>query len=333
MNAGRTSTLVVEQLSHRYRGAERPALVEVSLSVEVGERIALLGPNGSGKSTLFRAISQLLRPDSGRIVVCGHSGANEIRRRIGVVFQTPSLDGRLTVRENLSAHAALQGLARAAIAPRIDELLGAFGLLERRDERVRTLSLGLARRVDLCRALLHQPELLLLDEATVGLDPPSREGFMTALEHECSAHATAVLMSTHLVDEADRADRVLLVHRGAIVAEGSPAALRAGLGARMVTVTSRASDEAPELRALAGAGVGPLSWTPTASGFTAPIADDASAALIAEALARLGVSFSIAPPTLADLFRSTTGDGLEDLPNAASGGRTDRTRGRRAHAR
>ncbi len=317
MNGSRPSALAVEHLSHRYRGAERPALADVSLSVQTGERLALLGPNGSGKSTLFRVIAQLLRPDAGTVSVCGDSQPGAIRRRIGVVFQTPSLDGQLTVRENLAAHAALQGLGSAASAARIDELLGALGLADRRNQRVRTLSLGLARRVDLCRALLHRPELLLLDEATVGLDPPSREGFMAALEQECAARGTASLMSTHLVDEADRANRVVLIHRGALVAEGTPAALRSGLGSRLVTVASSAmatTAEPPSIASLgsiAGAAFGPESWTRTATGFTAPIADDAAAASVAEALARSGVSFSIAPPTLADLFRTTTGDSLD----------------------
>lgn len=218
-------TLCIRGLAHAY--GDRTALAGVHLEVMPGERVGLLGPNGSGKTTLFRAVSTLLRPDAGTVEVDGHDAVREplaVRRRLGVVFQDAALDRMLTVREALGLQAALVG----APASRVDDLLEALSLADRADSRVGTLSGGLARRTDLARGLLHAPALLLLDEPTTGLDTLARRELWGTLD---ALRATsAQLVATHLMDEAERCDRVVVLHEGQVVADATPDALRATLG-------------------------------------------------------------------------------------------------------
>jgi ABC-2 type transport system ATP-binding protein len=315
----------IRDLGFRYPGAATPALDGVTLSVLTGEMIALLGPNGSGKSTLMRLLAQVERAERGTLEVLGCARASEIRPLLGVVFQTTSLDPRLTVGENLEAYALLNGLGLHA-ADRIAALQSSMGLADRARARVGTLSLGLARRVDLCRALLHRPSLLLLDEPTTGLDPPSREGFLSTIDSVRRDEGATVLLSTHLVDEAERCDRVVLMHQGRVAAEGAPAALRAGLGRRLLTVSG-----GPAPPALPG--IEASAWTRRALGWTTPLPSDdppgteALASTVAALLStdpQGGRSLTIAPPSLADLFAALTGQELATAPPeaAARAGRT-----------
>ncbi len=290
----------------RRRQTQRIALNGVSLEVQPGHSVALLGPNGSGKSTLMRVLCGLLPSDSGTVRVFGEQSPAARRRALGVVFQSDSLDPHLTVRENLRDQATLYGITATEARQRIDDTLDEAELTDRRDDLVKTLSLGLARRVDLCRALLHRPPLLLLDEPTVGLDPTARERFLAMIDQRRAADNLTVLMSTHLMDEADRQDRVILLHEGRIVADGSPAALRSNLGAMLVTV----HDSTWQPPADAG------SWQRAAGTWTMPLSDDvdvlrATAADLAEAR----VPYSVAPPTLADVFEHFTGTKLNSQPS------------------
>jgi ABC-2 type transport system ATP-binding protein len=206
----------------------RKALDAVSLTVHRGEFVALLGPNGAGKTTLFQLLTGLFVPDAGRIAVGGH----DVRRapvaalaQLGVVFQQPTLDLDLTVRGNLRFHARLHGLAGPRAGARIHAELGQLGIAGEIDRPCRALSGGIRRRVELARALLHEPALLLMDEPTVGLDPASRRALLGQVHALCGARRLGVLWATHLVDEAEGADRVLVLHQGRLVSEGRPAEL------------------------------------------------------------------------------------------------------------
>ena len=238
--SGPAPALVVDAVSHRY-GA-RLALDDVSLSVTAGEMFALLGPNGGGKTTLFRIIATLLRPGSGRVSVFGHdvaASAAAVRRCIGVVFQAPALDARLTVAENLVHHGHLYGMRGAPLRARVHEALVRVRLDDRRDDLVRSLSGGLARRAEIAKALLPEPSLLLLDEPTTGLDPGVREELWRDLKGLRTAMGTTLVLTTHLMDEAAACDRVALLDRGRLVLEGRPDDLTSALGGDVITIEAR----------------------------------------------------------------------------------------------
>ena len=204
------------------------ALNGVSFQVHGGEFYALLGPNGAGKTTLFQLLTGLFVADDGRIEVLGkdirHQAVN-VLANIGVVFQQPTLDLDLTVRANLEFHARLHGMGTALTRQRINEELERLGLMESADKPCRTLSGGNKRKVELARALLHQPKILLMDEATVGLDHASRRLLVDYVYELCNTRDLAVLWTTHLVDETERATQVVVLHRGQILTQGTPAEL------------------------------------------------------------------------------------------------------------
>ena len=226
-STGRTdAVLTVERVSKSY-GANK-ALDEVTLEVHCGEFTALLGPNGAGKTTLFQLLSGLFVCDHGRILVKNLDigrHAVSVLADVGVVFQQPTLDVDLTVRANLQFHARLHGMERRRTAKRIEQELERLGLRENADRGCRTLSGGNRRKVELARALLHEPKILLMDEATVGLDPASRRSLVDYVHSLCADREMGVLWATHLVDEAERADRVFVLHKGRLLTEGTPAEL------------------------------------------------------------------------------------------------------------
>ena len=210
----------------------RPALKGVDLEVRAGEFVALLGPNGAGKSTLFQLLTGLFNADAGEVRVCGQNmRVAPVRAlgRIGVVFQQMTLDMDLSVEANLVFHARLHGIGGAQAKARIADALARLGLAERRGDRVRELSGGNRRKVELARALVHQPSVLLMDEATVGLDPASRRHLLDEVL-ALRASGVGVLWASHLVDEAEGADRVLVLHKGKLLAQGTPAELVAASG-------------------------------------------------------------------------------------------------------
>ena len=220
------AVLACREVSKRYGRTQ--ALDAVSLQVQAGEMVALLGPNGAGKSTLFQLLTGLFVADAGTVEVLGADMRREPVRalaQLGVVFQQPALDLNLTVRASLRFHADLHGLPRAQARSRIDALLERFGLSELAGRPARELSGGNRRKVELLRALLHEPRLLLMDEATVGLDPASRAQLLAEVLRARSERGLGVLWATHLVDEAERAQRVVVLHRGRVLWDGSVPAL------------------------------------------------------------------------------------------------------------
>ncbi|MBS0545902.1 MAG: ATP-binding cassette domain-containing protein [Proteobacteria bacterium] len=210
----------------------REALKGVSLAIRPGEFVALLGPNGAGKSTMFQLLTGLFNADAGEIRVCGH----DIRHSpvaalasIGVVFQQTTLDMDLSVEANLRFHTRLHGIAGREAGERIAAALARLGLTERADDPVRALSGGNRRKVELARAQLHRPSVLLMDEPTVGLDPASRRQLLDEVLALRSG-GVAVLWATHLVEEAEEADRVVVLSAGKVLADGTPASLVAAAG-------------------------------------------------------------------------------------------------------
>ncbi|MEX2140731.1 MAG: ATP-binding cassette domain-containing protein [Pirellulales bacterium] len=236
-----------DNVEHTY--GERLALRDLSLAIEPQEIFAFLGPNGGGKTTLFRLLSTLIPVQRGAIEVFGHSVRTEsaaVRRLIGVVFQAPSLDKKLTVGENIRCQGQLYGLSGRMLAERQAEMLDRFRLADRANDRVETLSGGLRRRVELAKGLLHKPRLLLLDEPSTGLDPLARADLWTYLEQVRNEDGVTVVLTSHLLEEADRADRLAILDRGRLVALGSPDELRATVGGDSITIQTA---EAPRLAA------------------------------------------------------------------------------------
>jgi ABC-2 type transport system ATP-binding protein len=222
--------LEVEGLSHSF--GTRRALDGVGFTLSPGDFTVLLGPNGAGKTTLFALITRLHHAHGGRIAVFGHDMRREpslALARMGVVFQQSTLDLDLSVEQNLAYHASLHGMSRRAAAPRIADELARVDLLARRSEKVRQLSGGQKRRVELARALIHDPALLLLDEPTVGLDTASRAFLVEHVHRLCRERGLAVLWATHLIDETENA-RVIVLHKGQILADGPVPAVVAQAG-------------------------------------------------------------------------------------------------------
>jgi ABC-2 type transport system ATP-binding protein len=229
--------ILAENLSHQY--GSRLALSNVNYEVKAGEIFGLLGPNGGGKSTLFRILSTMMVPTGGRAEVAGHDVARDpaaVRRAIGVVFQTQSLDKALTVAENLCAQGHLYGLSGPKLRDRIAQVIERLGLADRRNDIVETLSGGLKRRVEIAKGLLHRPVVLLMDEASTGLDPGARRELWQYVEELRSREGVTILLTTHILDEADRCDRLALLHQGRVVAEGTPAHLRSRIGGDVVVL-------------------------------------------------------------------------------------------------
>ena len=218
-------------LTKRY--GTRTAIESLDLELGAGEFVVLLGPNGAGKSTLFQLLTGLFAADAGEVFVAGHCLRRQAARalgHIGVVFQQSALDLDLSVLRNLLFHADLHGLPRRLANERIAAGCQRLGIAADLPRKARELSGGNRRKVELVRALLHRPAVLLMDEATVGLDPASRRDLLDALHQDVRERGTCVLWATHWVQEAEGADRVLVLHQGELLADGTPAAVRAALG-------------------------------------------------------------------------------------------------------
>jgi ABC-2 type transport system ATP-binding protein len=251
------AAISIERLTHGY-GA-RVAVDDLSLQIEPGEIFVFLGPNGSGKTTLFRVLSTLIPLQSGAVSILGFDASREapaVRRQIGVVFQAPSLDKKLTVAENLRHQGRLYGLSTAELKARTCELLATVGLEDRAGDRVETLSGGLRRRAELAKCMLHRPRLLLLDEPSTGLDPGARIDLWQYLVQLQQRDAVTIVLTTHLLDEADRADRIAIMHHGRLAALGEPLALRGEVGGDAITI------HAERLEPLAAAIRDRFGWAP-----------------------------------------------------------------------
>jgi ABC-2 type transport system ATP-binding protein len=224
---------------------ERKALDDVSFTIARGEVFGFLGPNGGGKSTLFKLLSTIAPVQSGRVRMLGDDLAGDtmaIRRRLGVVFQHPSIDGKLTVAENLACHGHLYGIGGSRLRDRSAAMLDRLGLAERRGDLAETLSGGLKRRVELAKALLHEPELLLLDEPSTGLDPAARREFSDHLAHLRERDGVTVVLTTHYMEEAERCDRIGILSEGRLVAVAPPAELKARVGGDVVVIRAGAPE-------------------------------------------------------------------------------------------
>ncbi|MGC2323143.1 MAG: ABC transporter ATP-binding protein [Terriglobales bacterium] len=230
----------IERLGHRYD--QRQALNDVSFDVHSAEIFGLLGPNGSGKTTLFRILSTLMLPTQGRALILDHDAArvpNLVRREIGVVFQASSVDAKLTVAENLRHQGHLYGLSGHALKQRMAEMLGRVGLADRARDRVETLSGGQQRRVELAKGLLHHPSVLLLDEPSTGLDPGARRDLWLYLKTLRDQERVTVVVTTHLMEEAEHCDRLAILNEGKLVALGTPAELKRQIGGEVIVMEAR----------------------------------------------------------------------------------------------
>lgn len=301
--------VTVQDLSHSY--GSKPALRGISFGIDEGSLFAILGPNGCGKSTLFRILATLALPVSGTASVDGHdvrSAPDAVRRAIGVVFQTSTADKKLTVEENLVAAGHLYGLGGAELRGRVTAGLAEFELEDRRGDEAGTLSGGYLRRLEIARALLHRPRVLLLDEASTGLDPAARHELARTLERVRGEDGVTVAMTTHLMEEAEQSSRILLMHEGRVVREGTPAEMRASIGGDVVMVREA---EGTDLAALISERFGLTAQRlggelriEVASGhhFLSALMDAAPGAIVSAALRK---------PTLEDVFLRETGARLD----------------------
>jgi ABC-2 type transport system ATP-binding protein len=229
----------ISNLSHSY--GQRTALSDLSLDISPNEIFAFLGPNGSGKTTLFRILSTLIPPQTGPVRILNLDlprDTNAIRPQIAVVFQSPSLDKQLTAEENLRHHGHLYGLRGRELSNRIDESLSRFNLADRRKELVSTFSGGLRRRVELAKGLLTRPQILIMDEPSTGLDPVARLELWTALSAARAQQNLTILLTTHLMDEADKCDRLAILDHGKLIALGTPSELKQQIGGDIITLTT-----------------------------------------------------------------------------------------------
>jgi ABC-2 type transport system ATP-binding protein len=242
-----SAIISVRDLVHRYQ--DRTALNVISFEVHPAELFGLLGPNGSGKTTLFRILSTLMVPSAGAAQVAGLDVVREpatLRRHIGVVFQAQSVDPKLTAYENLWHQGHLYGLRGPALKRRIEEILTRVGLLDRARDRVETFSGGMQRRIELAKGLLHHPEVLLLDEPTTGLDPGARRDLWQYLQILRDQEHVSVIVTTHLMEEAERCDRLAILNEGNLVALGTPAELTREIGGDVVLLEARDPEKLAE---------------------------------------------------------------------------------------
>ncbi len=233
----------IKNLYHSYR--DREVLKGLTLSVEKGEIFGLLGPNGSGKTTLMRILCTVFPALRGDVQIAGidlKSRPQDVRKKIGVVFQSPSLDGKLTVMENLLHQGRLYGLFGRELKNRAEDMLSRLGILERASDRVEKLSGGLKRRAEIAKSLLHRPELLLLDEPSTGLDPGSRHDVWRYLQTLSREQGVTVLVTTHLMEEAELCSRVAILNHGMIVALGKPEELKRAVSGDIIQIQARSAE-------------------------------------------------------------------------------------------
>ncbi|MFE6064032.1 ATP-binding cassette domain-containing protein [Streptomyces sp. NPDC056431] len=298
------------------QGSTTHAVRGLDLDVAQGETFAFLGPNGAGKSTTIAVLCALARPTAGRATVAGAdvlSRPHEVRRRVGMLFQHSALDADLTAEQNLHIHARLYGLARRHARSRAAEVLETAGLTDRRRSPVRTLSGGMRRRLEIARALLHSPRVLFLDEPTTGLDPHARVQVWEHLRALRDRHGSTLFVTTHYLEEAENCDRIAIIDRGRVVAQGTPLALKAAIGDDLVVL--RTSDDTAARRVVCGIVPPDRALTADGGGVSLRVPDGSTwIPRLCAALQRHGIAVhaaSAAPPTLDDVFFHHTGRSLD----------------------
>ncbi|UBM38504.1 ATP-binding cassette domain-containing protein [Bremerella sp. TYQ1] len=297
--------VTIENVSHFY--GKRKALDDVSLSIDPGEIFVFLGPNGGGKSTLFRLLSTLMPLREGDISVLGRSvrtHEHEVRQQIGVVFQMPSLDKKLTVAENIQQQAALYGISGQPLRERMSLLLEKLELQDRRNDYTEDLSGGLRRRVELAKGMLHSPKVLLLDEPSTGLDPAARQAMWRYLEFLRADQGVTVILTSHLLEEAEKADRIAILDQGKLVAIDSPDALKDRIGGDTITIRTRQPETLIDtLQAELGLSATEVSDTVRLETEDGP----ATIRAIMHAASELVDAITLAKPSLEDVFIAMTG--------------------------
>jgi ABC-2 type transport system ATP-binding protein len=303
------SAITVQGLRKSYGEVE--AVRGVDFEVAPGETFGFLGPNGAGKSTTIKILCTLARATGGAASVAGFDVAterDEVRRRIGLVFQETTLDTYLSAEQNLQFHAELYGMPRASVAPRLRQVLEMVGLWERKDSKVLTFSGGMKRRLEIARGLMHSPRVLFLDEPTVGLDPQTRASIWTYIHQLREQEEITIFLTTHYMDEAEHCDRIAIMDEGRLVALDTPDALKATVGTDRVTI--RTEDDAKALALLPDG-------LQTPEGIVLNVANGES--YVPELFGTLGVpitSVSISRPSLDDVFLSYTGRTIRDSEQA-----------------
>lgn len=306
----------VEDLSKRFDDVE--AVSPISFVVPEGEIFGFLGPNGAGKTTTIKMLCTLLAPTGGTARLGGFdvvSSPREVRRAIGVIFQDPSLDDRLTALENLELHAVVYGVPRKERKERLDEALGFVELEGRKNDLVRTFSGGMKRRLEIARGLVHRPRILFLDEPTTGLDPQTRKRTWEVLGALRERYGLTLFLTTHYMDEAEHCDRIAIIDHGRIVAEGSPEALKRKVGKDIVHVRT---EETEALVRLLSERFG-ITPDPTDDGLCFQVDD--GEAFIVELVSSAKVKLSgiaVRRPTLDDVFLALTGRQIRDEGNHTS---------------
>ncbi len=308
--AANGAAVLLQDVWHSY--GERTALQSVSFAVRPGEVFGVLGPNGGGKSTLFRLLSTLWVPQRGRIQILGSEVSaqrEDVRRQLGVVFQSPGLDRRLTVAENLRHQGHLYGLHGARLRQRIEALLQQFGLGDRSRDRVETLSGGLQRRVELAKCLLHEPQVLILDEPSTGLDPGARLELWKSLETIRRERGVTVLLTSHILEEAERCDRVAILDRGRLVTIGTPLELKSAVGDDVITIGAH------DAAGLASAIAARFPLEPRVVDSSVRIERGGDATLLPQLAAAFPgeiLALTLAKPTFEDVFIHFTGRRFEE---------------------
>jgi ABC-2 type transport system ATP-binding protein len=307
-STGELQPVSIVNLTHSY--GERLALDHLTFQVHPAEIFGLLGPNGSGKTTLFRILSTLMVSSGGNAYIQGFDAArepNKVRQQIGIVFQARSLDIKLTVQENLKHQGHLYGLSGAHLKQRIQEVLSRVGLLDRTKDTVETLSGGMQRRVELAKGLIHSPSLLLLDEPSTGLDPGARRDVWQYLRMLRDEEGVSVLVTTHLMEEAEHCDRLAILSEGKLVALGSPLELKSQIGGDVVLFETANEAAAEELSAKIA---NRFIISPKVLGNTVRLEREQGHRFVTdvvEAFPGLVEGISVAKPSLEDVFIQRTG--------------------------
>jgi ABC-2 type transport system ATP-binding protein len=298
----------LDHLSHNY--GDRLALDDLSFAVQPAEIFGLLGPNGSGKTTLFRILSTLMVPTGGSARILGFDVSREpnlARQQTGIVFQARSLDLKLTVAENLKHQGHLYGLRGEALKTRSEEVLHRVGLSDRAKEYVETLSGGMQRRVELAKGLIHSPAVLLLDEPSTGLDPGARRDMWQYLRTLRDQEGVSILVTTHMMEEAEHCDRLAILNQGQLVALGSPLQLKSAIGGDVVLFETAGPDAARSLAERIGAR---FDVQPTVLGNTVRLESPEGhrfVTAVVEAFPGEIDGISVARPSLEDVFIQRTG--------------------------